>query len=143
MASSTRIKGVALTLTVNEIDYECDITNARIENEEASDDEVVTFCDAADAARRDFFLRGSALQSTDTASFWSYIWENAGSEGVEYIYAPHGNAVPSASQPHFTGTITDLGAPPVLGGDAGRTNTYTFDFEFKLSGKPVKVITGE
>lgn len=132
---SKRIKGVALTLEFGEspAQYECDVTECRITNEE-SDDDVTTFCDVADGSARDFKLAGTAIQSTDEDSLWSYVWDNVG-EKVQFTYAPHGNSDPSEDEPHFTGTVV-IGEAPEIGGEAGRNNTFTFEFEWDIEGKP-------
>lgn len=133
---STRIKGKALMLELEGQDYWADLTSAVIKNEEA-DEDTVTFEDAAQAGgARKWLMELAAIQSTDPTSFWSLAWDQTGEE-VPYIYAPHGNETPTAAKPHFTGQLT-IGPPPDLGGEAGRTNTYTFETVFELSAKPVK-----
>ncbi len=137
---STRIKGASLLLSLGSpaVDYMVDISKSEITNEEKSND-VTTFGDVAANDDRTYFLNASAVQSTDVDSLWDYIWENAGTEVVAYTYAPHGNAVASAAQPHFTGTLT-IGPPPTIGGEAGKENTYTFEFQWELDAKPTKDI---
>lgn len=132
MAGSTRIKGAALKLTLGGIDYWADVTNVRIENEEA-DGDVTTFADVAAGGARQYFLRGTAVQSTQAGSFWRMNWANAGNT-VAYAYAVHGNASPSADQPHLAGSAK-IGPKPALGGDAD--STFTFDFEYEIDGVPV------
>jgi len=136
---STRIRGnrkPLLKIGTPGSDYSSDITAYTIENDEA-DADVVTFEDAANGGARQFFLRGSATQSTQNAAFWRYVWENSGDEGVPYTVAPHGNAVPSANEPHFVGTLT-IGPKPKIGGEANSsaTGAFVFDFEFKIDGEP-------
>ncbi len=137
---STRIKGANLSLMIGSppVEYKADISASTITNEEKSAD-VTTFADVVAGDDRDYFLNFSAIQSTDAASLWDYVWENAGLEAVAYTYAPHGNAAPSAAEPHFTGTLT-IGPAPTLGGEAGKDNTYTFDAQWLLDAKPVKEI---
>ncbi|WP_144268257.1 hypothetical protein [Demequina sp. NBRC 110055] len=138
MAGSTRIRGAALTLSVGSpaVDYKCDITSATITNEE-TDSDVLTFCDVEEGNDRTYFLNITAIQSTDADSLWSYIWDQSGTEGVAFTYAPHGNASPSASQPHFTGTLT-IGDKPEIGGEAVRDgNGYTFETTWEIDGIPV------
>lgn len=132
MAGSTRIKGVALKLTLGTpgTDYWADVTSCKIGHEDA-DKDTVTFADAAEGGQQGKLV-GSAVQSTATASLWSYIWENSG-EVVAFTHAPHGNAIPTADQPHFVGMVK-IGNKPEIGGDAGAENTYTFDFEWKIEG---------
>lgn len=117
-------------------DRSADVTSWAIENEEA-DSDVVTFEDAAEGGGRAFFLRGSAIQSTETAAFWRYIWENSGEEGVPYTIAPHGNEVPTADEPHFVGTLA-IGPKPTIGGEASTDpkSAFVFDYEFPIDGEP-------
>lgn len=135
--ASTRIKGrqLALKFGTPSVDYWADATAVTLENEEAEDD-TTTFEDAAqEGGARTYYLNISAIQSTDTAAFWRYVWEHTGEE-VPFIYAPHGNAVPSATQPHFTGTAK-VGPRPAIGGEAGRETTFTFETRFDVVGVPV------
>lgn len=131
---STRIKGTKLALTLGSpgTDYWADISSYLLDNEEA-DSDVTTFADAAEGGARQFRLTGSAIQSTDTASFWRYVWENTG-EDVAFTLAPHGNATATEAQPHFVGTVT-IGPKPAIGGEAG-TGSFTFDFEWDVVGEP-------
>lgn len=135
MAGSTRIKGTKLKLEIGTpaVDYWADLSNYKLFNDEAEAD-VTTFADAAAGGGRQHKLSGTAVQSTDTASFWRMVWEHSGDE-VPFTIAPHGNAVATATQPHFVGTVT-IGAKPDLGGDAG-TGAFTFDFEWLVEGEPV------
>lgn len=136
MTGPTRIKGVALTLEIGTppIDYKCDITAAKITNEE-SDADTTTFCDVAEGDQYDYFLNLTAVQSTDVESLWSHIWEHSGAE-VAFTYAPHGNATPTPNQPHFIGTVK-IGPRPEIGGEAGKDNTFVYETVWKITGKPV------
>lgn len=131
-------KKPVLTLGTPGSDYSADLISWTIENEEA-DSDVITFEDAENGGGRQFFLRGSAIQSTATAAFWTYVWENSGDTEVPYTIAPHGNAVATTSQPHFVGTLT-IGPKPTIGGEASasKTSAFTFDFEFEIDGEPTK-----
>lgn len=140
MAGSTRIKGTKLALTLGSpgTDYWADITSYLLTNEEA-DSDVVTFADASEGGARQYKLTGSAIQSTEAASFWRYAWESTGEE-VAFTLAPHGNAEASAAQPHFVGTVK-IGPKPDIGGEAGNS-AFTFDFEWEVVGTPT-MDTGE
>ena len=126
MPTSTRIKANALTLTIGGVDYAADFSSVVMQSEDASAD-VTTFYDAALGGRRDFYFTVAGVQSTAASSFWRAMWTDAGDE-VAFIYAPHGNAAASATQPHFTGTVR---LPPqgslMLGGDASPDGTFAFD----------------
>lgn len=135
---STRIKGKSLVFEVDAVEYACDVTSVTLANEEASDQDAVTFCDAAAGTSVDWYLEVSAITSTDATSFWSFLWDNSGDTGVSFTFAPHGNAVPSESQPHFEGTCT-LPAPPAIGGESN--STWTFDVRIDLDAAPTKVTT--
>lgn len=139
---SPRIKGnVKPVLTIGSpgSDHSADLLSYRIENE-AADSDAITFEDAANGEGRQFFLRGAAIQSLATASFWRYVWENTGQTVVPYTIAPHGNAVASASQPHLVGTLT-IGPKPTVGGEASTdpNSAFQFDYEFKIDGEPALV----
>tara|TARA_R110000822_G_scaffold123979_1_gene258490 strand:+ start:5065 stop:5484 length:420 start_codon:yes stop_codon:yes gene_type:complete len=135
---STRIKGAALQLTVGATDYWADVTSVTLNNEEAAAG-VTTFEDASLGGARQFYLEGTAIQSTAAASFWSYLWENTG-DTVAYVYAPHGNDTPSVTEPHFSGTVK-VPAKPAVGGEAGVTVEYTFDFRMDCQEEPTLITT--
>lgn len=142
---SPRIAGnkkPTLTLAAPGTDYAADLISWRIENEEA-DASVVTFEDAENGGDRQHYLRGDAIQSTASASFWRYVWENSGVENVAYTIAPHGNPVPTTDQPHFVGTLT-IGPKPTIGGeaDADPKSAFQFEFEFKIDGEPTMDTAG-
>jgi len=137
--ANARIKGnvvPVLTLGSPGTDISTDLISWTIENEEA-DSDVITFEDAASGGSRQFFLRGSAIQSTAANSFWTTVWENSGDTGIAYTIAPHGNETPTAAQPHFVGTLT-YGPKPSIGGEASTSSSsaFTFDFEFEIDGIP-------
>lgn len=137
---STRIRGRQLKLLVGTppVDQYADTTSVILDNEEA-DEDVVTFEDASQpGGARQEFLTIAGIQSTDPDSLWDYCWENEGDE-IAFTYAPHGNETPTAAQPHFIGTAT-IGPRPTLGGEAGRSNTYTFETRWDVVGKVTKDI---
>lgn len=136
---SPRIRGnklPVLTLGSPGAEFAADIISWTIENEEA-DSDVITFEDAASGGSRQFYLRGSAIQSTASAAFWTYVWENSGDTGVAYTIAPHGNTIATESEPHFVGTLT-IGPKPTIGGEASTSSSsaFTFEFEFEIDGVP-------
>ncbi|TCU48344.1 hypothetical protein [Curtobacterium sp. PhB146] len=136
---STRLKGNALSLTIDGVDYWVDITSAKITPGDA-DKDVVTFYDAANGGGSEYVLNMTAIQSLDPASLWRYAWDNSGKE-VDYTYAPKGNTdAPRDDAPWFVGKTT-IGTPPEVGGEAGADKEYTSDLAWKCDGKPKLVTT--
>lgn len=130
----TRIKGKQLSLKIDGTDYWTEILSYLLTPED-SDDDTVTFEDASKGETFDWKLQITAVQSTDTTSFWRHVWDNVGEE-VPFIVAPHGNEDPTAAKPHITGSLT-IPRRPDLGGEAGRNNTFTFETQFDVTGEPV------
>lgn len=130
MSGSTRIKGAALKLDLGTpaTDFFADVISCSISHK---DKENMTFADVAEGAQAGT-LKIKAIQSTATASFWRYVWEHSG-ETVPFTYAPHGNEVPTAAQPHIVGMV-EIGNRPDIGGDAGKKNEYVFEVEWELDG---------
>lgn len=136
---STRIKGNKGTLKLGTpgVDFLPDLSNCVLEADDS--DETLTFEDAANGGRRAWKFTISGVQSNDSDAAWTYIWSNTGLE-VAYTYAPHGNASPSTTQPHFTGMLK-IGPKPSIGGEASITGDYTFDYELQVIGEPTMVTT--
>lgn len=134
MAKSKGIKGnkLALKLGADDKDYWADLSNVVLSNEDA--DDVLTFYDASQGGVKQWFFEISAISSTDTESFWRYVWENTGEE-VAFTYAPHSNEVASEEQPHFIGFVK-IPAKPSMGGEASIKGQYSFDTRFDLVGEP-------
>ena len=133
-SGSTRLKGNALSLKIDGVDYWMDLSSCKITNDDA-DSNVVTFYDASKGGGKAYTLAISAVQSLDPASFWRYAWENVG-KLVPFVYAPKGNAdAPRTDAPWFVGKVR-IGAPPEIGGDAGEDEEYTTDLEWKIDGRP-------
>lgn len=125
---SKRIYGAALILTIDGDDVAADITSYNLKHE-AADTDNLTFAEAAagggDAAK----LAITAIQSTETASFWRLVWTNAGRKAIPFKLAPHGNTTAEADKPHLSGTV-DIGMRPALGGDADPKKSFTFEVEW-------------
>lgn len=130
----------SLTLTINSIERAAELSTAKITSAE-TDADFVSFADAAAGGARDYVFVGTAKQNTGDASVWDLIFAHAG-ETKAVVYRPHGNAVPSVTQPHFTFSVV-VKEPDgdYLGGDADPSTTayQTVDFEWPLLAKPVKV----
>ncbi len=83
----------------------------------------------------DFTCAVSGFQDTAAASLHSELWANPGAN-VAITFAPHGNATPSSTEPHFTATGYAETVPD-LGGAAGEF--FVYDITFILDGKPTRV----
>lgn len=132
--SPARIKGTKLSLTIGATEIHEEGTSVLMDSEEANGD-VTTFADAEGGGARQHFFAISATQSTQGDSFWRMVWANTG-EDAAFVYRPHGNAVATADEPHFTGTLK-IGPKPPIGGAAGTNSTFTFDTRFNIEGVPV------
>lgn len=130
-----------LKLEIDGTEYSAQLTNARLAPTD-SDSDTVTFADAAQGGKKDWHLMGTALQDPSAGTIWSLVFDEAGTD-VPYTFIPFGNAVPTADQPHFTGTVT-IGAPDgdFLGGEANTSATakFQFDIDWICTGKPVKKV---
>jgi len=150
MPTSTRIKANALKMTIDGVDYMADLSSVELQSEQASSDSE-TFYDVGLGGRPDYFFTVSGVQSTDAASFWRSMWDNAGEE-VEYIYAPHGNTTATATQPHFRSkngsavTVSTVRIPMrgsfVIGGQASADGTFSFEgVRMDIIGEPFLATT--
>jgi hypothetical protein len=118
-----------LVATFDAAPYDGDVKAMRLTTED-KDDSDLTFLEAASGETKDYSLTVTAIQSTATGSFWRMVWDDPGGE-FAVVYGPHGNAVPSAAQPHFTFTAKATGRPEI-GKEASLSKTradfeYTFD----------------
>lgn len=117
-------KGVVLTLkkgTGTPSAFGDDCKGITISGED-KDDSDITFAEAAAGAVQDPVLKLKFVQSTAAASLHQFLFDNQG-ETLEAVYAPHGNAAPSAAQPHFKVTGLKISGIPEIGGEATRERT--------------------
>lgn len=107
---------------------------------EDGEDSDLTFEEAMAGEGAQWTLKGKAIVSFEAGSLWQYQWANAGADAL-YVLGPAGNAVPSATKPHFTGTLS-IGKKPGLGNQA-RTSKEGAEYEFEFKGvdEPTKVTT--
>ena len=124
-----RIKGKSIVFEVDGTEYAGGVSNVTF----SSAVNTLGFGNYEDSL--DFTCAVTGFQDTAAASFHSFLWDNAGVT-VAITYAPHGNAVATAAQPHFTATGY-AEVVPALGGAAGEF--FTYDLNFILDGKPTRV----
>jgi hypothetical protein len=130
-----------LTLTIDGDDVTAEVSTATITSAEAKTD-FVSFADAAAGGSREYGLHLKFIQDAATSSLWSQVWAANGTD-VPVIVNPYGNAVASATEPHFSGTVT-ISEPDgdFLGGDADASTSARFVTEVNwiFTAKPTKVI---
>lgn len=109
----------------------------------AAESDFITFEEAAQGGKRDYKLVLVAKQDHETGTIWDQVWSNAGST-IAGVYRPHGNEVPSTTQPHF-GFNAIISEPEgdFLGAEAdpSPSGVATIEVEWALTGKPTKITT--
>lgn len=129
-----KYKGKDLSLTFGSEEVNLEATQVVMDSEEADGDSV-TFAEVSAGAAVQWFFEITATSDYASGSFWDFCWQNSGAT-VAFEFKPYGNALPTASQPHFTGNATVTKKPPV-GGQAGET--FTFEIRFDIDGEPTLV----
>lgn len=113
------------------VDYDDDVKAVRLTSED-KDDSDLTFAEAAGGETKDFTIVVTAKQATEAGSLWRLLWDNPGEE-FALTYGPHGNAVPTAADPHFLMTVKADGRPE-LGTEARRTKQRgDFEYTFEVT----------
>jgi hypothetical protein len=126
-----RIKGKSIVFEVDGTEFAGQTSNVVFSSAVGT----LGFGDYTDSL--DFTCAVTGFQDTAAASLHSELWANPGAT-VDITFAPHGNATPSAEQPHFTATGYAETVPD-LGGAAGEF--FVYDITFILDGKPTRVIS--
>lgn len=109
MAASTRIKAHNIIFNIGATDYACDATMVDLVLQDAPGD-VQTFCEQRVGGEWALTLEG--ITSGDATSLYRVLWENFGTTGT-FTIAPNGNASPSATEPHYEGTVKFDQLPPL------------------------------
>lgn len=129
-----------LTITIDGDEVAPDVSTVTINSEE-TDSDFVSFAAAATGGGRTYKLGLTLAQDAAAGSLWSQIWDSAGSE-VDVVVRPYGNATPTASQPHFEGTVV-ISEPDgtLLGGDAdgSASAVMTVEVEWTFTEKPTRI----
>lgn len=131
-----------LTLEIDGDEVTAEVSSATITSKEAKSD-FISFASAAAGGSREYGLKLTFIQDATSSSLWNQVWSAAGSD-VPVKVRPYGNAVATATEPHFTGTVT-ITEPDgdYLGGDADPSSSARFvtEVEWVFTGKPTKVTT--
>lgn len=135
-----RVAPRLIELEVDSVDRSDEVSKAEITSGAKSAD-FVSFAEARAGGGREYALAMTIAQDHASATLWDLIWTGTGTE-VDGIYAPYGNAVASASQPHYG--FTAVVAEPdgrMLGGEANSSTTAvaTVDVVWALLAKPTKI----
>lgn len=146
MATSARIygnSGIVLTLkkasgTATAFADDCKGVRITGEDKESGD---LTFGDVLSGTVQNPVVKLKFIQSTASTSLHQFLFDNQGAL-VELVYAPHGNASPSAAQGHFKVTNLKIEGIPEIGGDATRERTgYESEVELKsVDGVLTKIV---
>lgn len=111
-----------LTLEVDSVERTAETSVAKFTSGE-SDSDFVTFADAAAGGGRQYNFEATIVQDAVAASFWDLMFSEPGTE-VLVLIAPHGNAVASPSQPHFSATcVVKEPDGDLIGGEADVSTT--------------------
>ncbi len=130
--AAKKYKGKDLSLLFDGTqEINADGTSIVLDNEDAEED-ATTFADLQDGDPKQWFFTINAVSDYGPSTFWRLCWENAGQD-VAFILKPHGNAVATDAQPHFTGTAR-INAKPPIGGSAG--DVFTFEARLDVDGVP-------
>jgi hypothetical protein len=121
MAASTRIKANSIIFKIGTVDYAYDATKVDLTLADADGGAPRTFC--MPEAEQQWQLAIEGTMSGQAASLYRALFA-AYETDVAFIIAPHGNATASATQPHYTGTVTVNNLPPIAL-DPGQTATFS------------------
>lgn len=129
-----------LVVTVASTDYTAQISKAVITSAE-SDSDFITFAQAAAGGGRSYAFEFTAAQDGAASTLWDKVFSAAGTT-VACLLKPYGNAVASASEPHFSfnAVVTEPDGD-FIGGEADSSTTarMTFDCAWPLTAKPSRV----
>lgn len=126
--------------TGSETDRSLELSNAQFHSAEA-DIEFVSFEEARQGGARTYTAQLTIAQDHATGTLWREVWDNAG-DTISGIYQPYGNAVPSATQPHYEFTAVISEPDGLLMGGEATTSTRavaSIEVEWELNGKPTEV----
>lgn len=129
-----------LTLSIDGDEVAPEVSTAAIASKEAKSD-FVSFAAAAAGGSREYSLKLKFIQDGASTSLWNQVWAHAG-EDLAVVVRPYGNVTPTATEPHFTGTVT-ITEPDgdLLGGDADPSASarWLTEVEWVFLAKPARV----
>lgn len=126
-----------LTILIDGIEVAAEVSKA-IVLAGSKDAGFVSFAEAGSGGAREYKL---ALTFVQLAELWKLVWEHAGSE-KEVLVRPWGNAVPTASEPHFSGTVVITEPDGALVGgeaDASSSSRFVNEIEWMFTDRPTRI----
>ncbi len=127
-------KGENLQITFDGTEYNSYLHEVRAEPDDGEDGDFITFANAATGDTSQWFLRGTMYNDYAGDSLWTMAWANSG-KTVPFLIKPHGNAVATDAQPHFSGDVR-ITRKPGIGGEA--TVAHETEIEWSIDGVPVR-----
>lgn len=135
-----RVTPRLITLDIDSTDVSNEVSKAVITSN-PSDADFMSFEEARSGGSRDYALEMVIAQDHASGTLWDTIWTGAGTL-VTGTYAPYGNAVASASEPHydFEAKVAEPDGE-FLGAEAtdALTAVATVEVSWALTAKPTKV----
>lgn len=126
MAASTRLVARNIKFIVDGDELACDASKVSLTPEDAPGG-VRTFCETN--TEKQWKLAVEGIVSLAPTSLYQVLWGLQGTQ-VDFVVAPAGNASPSTTQPHYTGSVIVDDLPPLeltAGEGANFSLTLTVD----------------
>jgi len=118
--TNTRIVAENIKFLIADVEYACAATMVELTLGDAPGD-VQTFCEQRVGGEWALGLEG--VTSGDADSLYRVLWANFGTTAT-FVIAPNGNAVASASEPHYSGVVKFNELPP-LTLNSNETSTFS------------------
>lgn len=109
MAASTRLVARNIKFTVDGDEFACDANKITLTPEDAPGG-VRTFCETN--TEKQWKMAVDGIVSLASTSLYQTLFTLQGTQ-VDFVLAPAGNASPSTSQPHYTGSVIIDDLPPL------------------------------
>lgn len=136
-----KISGRLLTLEIDGTDYSDQVSKAVVTSGEA-DSDFTSFADAASGGSREYKLTLTIAQDLAAGTLYREIVDNPG-DTVPWTIAPYGNAVASATEPHWEGNAV-IAEPDgdFIGTEADKSTTKvaTIEVEWSCTARPTLVV---
>jgi hypothetical protein len=129
-----------LVLRVDGTDFTDSVKDVRIVSGD-KDSDFMSFAEALAGGARQYTLKLSLKQATDTTSLWYYAWSQSGVDVATEVW-PNGrpsNGTATTTYPKVTGSVTIVEPDgDFLGGEANKSTTAKFlmDVEWIYTAKP-------